>query len=123
TADFEKRTEIACVFEHNNIPYLDETVSTAAYRIAQEALTNVVRHAAASHVEVALKTRNGLLTLSVADDGLGFDAPHLSESEGLGVAGMRERASLVGGALEVQSRPRKGTRVSFKVPIDGQVGS
>ncbi len=121
TADFEKRTEIACVFEHNNIPYLDETVSTAAYRIAQEALTNVARHAAASHVEVALKTRNGLLTLSVADDGQGFDAPHLSESEGLGVAGMRERATLVGGALEVQSQPRKGTRVSFQVPIDGQL--
>jgi PAS domain S-box-containing protein len=123
TADFEKRTEIACVFEHNDIPLLDETVSTAAYRIAQEALTNVARHAAASHVEVALKTQNGLLTLSVIDDGLGFDALHLSESEGLGVAGMRERATLVGGSLDVQSQPKKGTRVSFQVPVDGQPGS
>ncbi len=120
TADFEKRTEIACVFEHNDIPLLDETISTAAYRIAQEALTNVARHAAASHVEVALKTQNGFLTLAVADDGQGFDALHLSESEGLGVAGMRERATLVGGSLDVQSQPQKGTRVSFKVPIDGQ---
>ena len=120
TADFEERTEIACVFEHNDIPLLDETISTAAYRIAQEALTNVARHAAASHVEVALKTQNGFLTLAVADDGQGFDALHLSESEGLGVAGMRERATLVGGSLDVQSQPQKGTRVSFKVPIDGQ---
>ncbi len=122
TADFEKRTEIACVFEHNDIPLLDETISTAAYRIAQEALTNVARHAAASHVEVALKTQNGFLTLAVADDGQGFDALHLSESEGLGVAGMRERATLVGGSLDVQSQPQKGTRVSFKVSIDGQPG-
>ena len=61
------------------------------------------------------------MTLSVADDGLGFDALHLSESEGLGVAGMRERATLVGGSLNVESQPRKGTRVSFQVPIDGQI--
>jgi PAS domain S-box-containing protein len=123
TADFEKRTEIACVFEHKDIPLLDETVSTAAYRIAQEALTNVARHAAASNVEVALKTQNGFLTLAVVDDGQGFDARHLSDSEGLGVAGMRERATLVGGSLDVQSQPQKGTRVSFKVPVGGQPGS
>jgi signal transduction histidine kinase len=121
TADFEKRTEIACVFEHNDIPLLDETVSTAAYRIAQEALTNVARHAAASHVEVALKTQNGFLTLAVVDDGRGFDALHLADSEGLGVAGMRERATLVGGNLDVRSQPHEGTRVYFKVPIDRQL--
>ena len=123
TADFEKRTEIACVFEHNNVASLGDGISTAAYRIAQEALTNVARHASASRVEVVLKTSNDLLTLAVVDDGQGFDALYLSESEGLGVAGMRERATLVGGSLEVQSQPQKGTRVSFKVPIDGQVDS
>ena len=123
TVDFEKRTEITCVFEHNDIPVLNETVSTAAYRIAQEALTNVARHASANRVEVVLKTNNGLLTLAVVDDGQGFDALHLFESEGLGVVGMRERATLVGGALEVHARPKKGTRVYFKVPIDGQLGS
>ncbi len=107
TVDFEKRTEITCVFEHNDIPVLNETVSTAAYRIAQEALTNVARHASANRVEVVLKTNNGLLTLAVVDDGQGFDALHLFESEGLGVVGMRERATLVGGALEVHARPKK----------------
>lgn len=121
TADFERRTEIACVFEHKNVPVLNETVSTAAYRIAQEALTNVARHASASRVEVSLKSSDGLLTLAVADEGQGFDALDLPESEGLGVAGMRERATLVGGSLDVQSRLQKGTRVYFKVPIDGQV--
>jgi len=123
TGDFEKRTEITCVFEHNDIPALNETVSTAAYRIAQEALTNVARHASANRVEVVLKNSKGLLTLAVVDDGRGFDSLHLSESEGLGVAGMRERATLVGGALEVHSEPKKGTRVYFKVPIDEQMGS
>ncbi len=122
TADFEKRTEIACVFEHNDVSSLDDGISTAAYRIAQEALTNIARHASANHVDVVLKTNDGLLTLAVVDNGQGFDALHLSESEGLGVAGMRERAALVGGSLDVQSQPRKGTRVSFKVPLDGQPG-
>jgi PAS domain S-box-containing protein len=123
TADFERRTEIACVFEHKDVASLSDGISTAAYRIAQEALTNVARHASANHVEVVLKTRDSLLTLAVVDDGQGFESQHLSESEGLGVAGMRERATLVGGALEVHSEPKGGTRVYFKVPIDGQLGS
>jgi PAS domain S-box-containing protein len=124
TADFERRTEIACVFEHKDVPGLNEGISTAAYRIAQEALTNVVRHASAGRVDVALKSKNGLLTLAVIDDGRGFNVQDLTaESEGLGVAGMRERATLVGGALEVHARPKKGTRVYFKVPIDGRLGS
>ena len=75
-------------------------------------------------MDVALKSKNGLLTLAVIDDGKGFNAQDLTaESEGLGVAGMRERATLVGGALEVHARPHKGTQVYFKVPIDGQLGS
>ncbi|MGD8284034.1 MAG: PAS domain S-box protein [Desulfobacterales bacterium] len=117
TADFERRTEIACVFEHENVPRLNETVSTAAYRIAQEALTNIARHAGAGRVKVSLRSSNGFLTLAVVDDGQGFDALHLSESEGLGVAGMRERATLIGGSFDVKSRPQKGTRVYLKVPI------
>jgi signal transduction histidine kinase len=63
------------------------------------------------------------LTLAVVDDGRGFNPTELSESEGLGVAGMRERASLVGGTLEVDSQADKGTRVLFKVPVDGKVGA
>jgi signal transduction histidine kinase len=122
TADFEKRTDIACVFEHNDVSSLGDGISTAAYRIAQEALTNVARHASANHVEVVLKTSNDLLILAVVDDGRGFESQHLSESEGLGVAGMRERATLVGGSLEVHSQTHKGTQVYFKVPIDGQPG-
>lgn len=118
TTDFERRTEITCVFEYDKVPPLSETVATAAYRITQEAITNVARHAFASRVEVVLKVQNGILTLEVADNGLGFNPLVLSDSEGLGVAGMRERAALINGTLEVYSQPEKGTRVFFKVPIE-----
>ena len=121
TTDFERRTETTCVFEYSEIPALSETVATAAYRITQEAMTNVARHAMASSIEVILNAPNGMLTLAVVDDGRGFNPNDLSDSEGLGVAGMRERASLVGGTLEVESQADKGTRVLFTVPIDGKV--
>jgi len=120
TTDFEKRTGITCVFEHANVPVTNDTVATASYRIAQEALTNVARHSFADRVDVALETEKGILTLSVMDNGRGFNALELSESECLGVAGMQERASLAGGIIEVQPRPEKGTRVYFKVPLNGQ---
>ncbi len=121
TTDFERRTEITCVFEYDTVPPLSETVATAAYRITQEAITNVARHASASRVDVVLKSRNSTLTLAIADDGRGFNPLELSDSAGLGVAGMRERASLVGGSLEVYSQPGKGCRVLFEVPIYGKV--
>jgi signal transduction histidine kinase len=117
TSDFERRTGITCIFEHNQVSDINDTLATASYRITQEALTNVARHAFAGHVDVVLRQQRETLTLLVADDGCGFDLMELSESEGLGVAGMRERASLAGGILEVQSRPDKGTRVYFTVPV------
>ena len=122
TTDFERRTEITCVFEHRDVQGVDETLATATYRIAQEAMTNVARHADASQVKVALHNRNGLLKLTVADDGVGFDPETLSESEGLGMAGMRERAGLVGGTLQVQSHPHAGTQVELVVPLQDSEG-
>ncbi|MGA9478682.1 MAG: ATP-binding protein, partial [Desulfobacterales bacterium] len=111
--------DITCAFEHGSIPATSEILSTAAYRIAQEALTNVSRHAAADHVDVRLGLNNGFLTLAVKDDGRGFDTDALGENEGLGLAGMNERANLAGGHLEIISSPGTGTRVSFKVPLAG----
>ncbi len=117
TSDFERRTGISCVFEHHNVPATDDMLATAAYRITQEVLTNVARHAEASRVEVVLQASNGEMTLVAFDNGKGFDADALSGMEALGIAGMRERAALVGGVLEIQSQPGKGTRVFFKVPV------
>ncbi|MEW6670058.1 MAG: PAS domain S-box protein [Thermodesulfobacteriota bacterium] len=121
TGDFERRTFISCTFEHRNVPSVLDTVATAAYRIAQETLTNVARHADANRAEVILQAHGGVLTLMIMDNGRGFDTAALSETKALGIAGMRERAGLVGGVLEVHSQPGKGTRVYFKVPLDGHV--
>ncbi len=119
TADFERRTRIACLFEHGDTPHVTETLATAAYRITQEALTNVARHAAATRVFVILQNTGNILKLTAIDDGCGFNTNEVSEMEALGLVGMRERAALVGGVLDVQSSAGKGTRVIFKVPIDG----
>ncbi len=121
TADFEKRTDITCVFEHQAIPAISDTIATAVYRIAQEALTNAGRHGRADHVTVRLFASDGVLTLSVDDDGRGFDVRHLTESEGLGIVGMRERATLVSGSLCVSSTPDRGTRVYLTVPVAGDI--
>jgi len=123
TSDFERRTGITCIFEHYNVPALSETIATASYRITQESLTNMARHAGANRVDVILRFENGILTLVVSDNGKGFNISELGESEGLGVAGMRERAVLAGGVVEVQSFPEKGTKVSFTVQIDNQIRS
>ena len=118
-ADFAKRTGIACTFKHRQVPNIDGIGATAAYRIVQEALTNVTRHAAATQVKVSLEPKKGMLTLAVADNGRGFDLQEIASSECLGLAGMRERAGLLGGSLEIRSRPGKGTKVCFKLPADG----
>lgn len=95
-------------------------VETALFRIAQEALTNVVRHAGAGKVEVVLSFDRDLLSLEVSDDGAGFDAGATSVApESLGLIGMRERAHLVNGVLVVRSRPGEGTRISVTVPLEG----
>jgi PAS domain S-box-containing protein len=117
TSDFEKRTGTACTFWHEGVDKVSDVLATAVYRVAQEALTNVARHADARHVEVSIRREDGFLALSVVDDGKGFHAQDVSDSEGLGVAGMRERAGLLNGFLEIQSESGKGTRVDFRVPI------
>jgi signal transduction histidine kinase len=118
TSDFERRTGITCVFEHPQAPVISETAATVAYRITQEALTNVARHSGAERVDVQLRKREGALVLAVIDDGCGFDAAGLALTEGLGIAGMRERAALAGGDLNVVSRPGGGTRVELRVPLE-----
>ncbi len=118
TSDFERRTGITCIFEHYNIPVIGETIATASYRITQEALTNAARHSGASKVDVILRFENGILTLIVSDNGKGFGISELGEHEGLGVAGMRERAGLVGGVLQVQSSMGNGAKILFSVPVD-----
>jgi len=117
TSEFERRGSIACIFTHRDVPVVSDTVATAAYRIAQEALTNVARHSAADRVEVNLSQNNGSLSLVVRDNGRGFSPKDALEGEALGLAGMHERAALVGGRLDVISQPGRGATVRLKVPV------
>jgi PAS domain S-box-containing protein len=120
--DFEKRSRIRCLYRHGTVPRIGDKAATAAYRIAQESLTNVARHSGASRAEVSLRSADGVLVLSVEDDGKGFQPEELSESRGLGVVGMRERASLIGGTLAIHSRPGGGARVDLRIPLDSAKG-
>jgi two-component system sensor histidine kinase UhpB len=94
---------------------LDPDLQLVIYRVSQEAIGNAVRHSGASRVEVTLARKDGRFELSVADDGSGFTFEQATS--GLGLGGMRERALLVGGELDIESRPGHGTTVRLWVPI------
>jgi PAS domain S-box-containing protein len=100
---------------------LPAPVETALYRILQEALSNVTRHAGARRVQVQLERRSGTVALTVVDDGRGFDpgqspAP-ATAARGLGIHSMRERAAVHRGALAIESAPGRGTRVAVEIPL------
>ena len=99
------------------LPPLPPDVETAAYRIAQEALTNVARHAGARSAEVGLRARGGRLEVAVADDGAGFAPGGDDGAAGVGLGSMRTRARAVGGELTVTSGPQ-GTRVVAGLPLE-----
>jgi signal transduction histidine kinase len=101
---------------------LGPDVQTACFRIAQEALTNAARHARASHVQLALRQADGWLELTLADDGEGFDLAH-SQTPGerrkhFGLVSMSERASLLGGRLDIHTAPGAGTRIVARFPLE-----
>ncbi|HWV84418.1 MAG TPA: GAF domain-containing sensor histidine kinase [Capillimicrobium sp.] len=96
---------------------LPTAVEDSAYRIVQEALTNVVKHAAASRVDVVIEGDQDRLELRVSDDGKGFD-PEASSS-GFGLVGMRERVDLLGGTIEIEPQERRGTTIHVTLPLDG----
>jgi two-component system sensor histidine kinase UhpB len=99
---------------NRDLPALDEDVEVVVYRVAQEALTNVARHADARHVTLALSHAEDAVTLTVDDDGRGV--PSYVGTEARGITGMRERALLVHGRLWVGSGPTQGTRVRLEIP-------
>jgi signal transduction histidine kinase len=95
---------------------LPKEAETALYRIVQEALTNVIKHANARTVSVVLTRKGESVAVVIEDDGRGFD-PEATPDEGLGLVGMRERIALVGGRLSIESRPEHGTTVAVEVPL------
>jgi len=94
-------------------------VALCTYRILQEALTNVRRHSGAEEVSVTVAAQDSILSLGVADDGTGFDPAELGAMRGFGLEGMRERAALVDGELQIASSSGGGTRIEFRVALSG----
>ncbi len=98
-----------------NIPSLSPDVEQSLYRVAQEAIENVIHHANAKKLSMQLKLQDGEITLVVQDDGLGADLLQDEQAGHFGLAGMRERAQLVGGALTISSQPNQGTSVLLTI--------
>jgi signal transduction histidine kinase len=109
--DFQERTGVQATFGlAGQEPDLTAEEAQVLFRIAEEALTNVEHHASARKVSLRLSSGPDRVELVVEDDGVGFD-PAAGESVGYGLAGMKERAAMIGAALEVRSQPRGGTGV------------
>ena len=116
--EFQERSGIAC---ETHLPAdeisLDSDRATAVFRIFQEALTNVARHANASKVVVDLKREADSLILAVRDNGKGIDEAAIHASNSLGLLGIRERATAFGGNIELTALPERGTCVTVRIPI------
>lgn len=121
---YSRQTGVRVAFEHTSEgERYAHRVETAAYRIVQEALTNVARHAGCSDAWVRLSTANGLLRVQIDDRGRGFDAAGaMSAVRTAGLPGMKERATLLGGQLSVSTAPGEGTRILALLPLSDTGG-
>jgi signal transduction histidine kinase len=106
---------------------LPPQMETAFYRIIQEALNNIAKHAGASRVDISLQWRDSIISVSITDNGRGFDLDKVlgpeSLERSLGIIGMQERISLLGGKIDIQSRPDSGTYLYIEVPYPKSNGA
>jgi PAS domain S-box-containing protein len=117
--EFHNRSGIQCQLDLTREEVaLDKNRATAIFRIFQEALTNVARHAEASEVWINLKAQAGSLILQIRDNGRGITQEEISSSKSLGLSGMRERAFAFGGEVAIGGGPGQGTTVTLKIPVN-----
>ena len=117
-----ERVGIRVIVKAPGVPLgLSSAVTTTLFRIVQEAVNNIIRHANAGSVTIVLQLSKGLVQLGIEDDGIGFDPQHASrdavELQKLGLLGIRERAELLGGQVQIESAPEKGTRLQVSIPL------
>ena len=116
--EFEKRTTILCTVKFNNADAaLDKEKEVSLYRVFQETLTNIARHAHATEVIINFNTDEKNLTLEIEDNGKGMSSTQTQKGTSLGILGMSERIMLLGGSLEIKGDEGKGTKVTIKVPL------
>lgn len=120
--DFKKRTGMECEFLSDcDDSSLDRDLSTALFRVFQETLTNIIRHARATHVRIEIHDRDGFITLTVEDNGKGISEAEISDSGSLGLLGIRERVFIFGGDVDISGAGNRGTRVIVKIPHTQEV--
>jgi signal transduction histidine kinase len=118
TDEFRKHSGVSCTLHlTEELIDLDEDQTVAIFRIVQESLTNVARHAHASRVSVALSQAAENLVVEVSDDGKGFESTEAAKNKTFGLLGMGERAAVLGGRIDITSAPQKGTVVRVWLPI------
>lgn len=116
--EFEKRTGIKSTFRTSFPNFNPErNCATHIFRIHQEALTNIARHAQATEIETSLEEINGYINLTVKDNGIGFDIEQVKTKKSWGLVGMKERALLFHGELSVESKKQSGTLITLKVAV------
>ena len=119
--EFQSRTRIPCqVTATVDDSELQQQFATVFFRIYQETLTNIIRHAKATRVDVRLAEEKGTLVLTVQDNGRGISEEEIANTRSIGLVGMRERAMLIGGEITLQGSPGKGTTMTLRVPLDRQ---
>ncbi|HEU4924237.1 MAG TPA: PAS domain-containing sensor histidine kinase, partial [Burkholderiales bacterium] len=120
--DFAKRSGVACRIDvSEDVQGVSKAVATAVYRAVQESLTNIARHSGAKNAWVVLGATDGVVHVEIEDDGRGIASEDLAKSRSLGLKGMRERISFLGGSLDIGRAPRGGTRLKLTVPLRGLV--
>ncbi|WP_321170292.1 sensor histidine kinase [Pseudoduganella aquatica] len=121
--EFTQRHGIACQLDaHEQELVLDDRYSTAVFRIVQESLTNVSRHAGADHVWITLQRQDDRLDLTIEDNGRGISSADLNKAHSFGLLGMRERVWALDGAIDIQGRDSSGdggTRIVIELPLPG----
>src|SRR5205085_5566692 len=118
---FQARTGIVCRCDCAlELPELNQTQATAIFRISQEALTNILRHAQATRVEITMKIESGELVITISDNGQGITETEKSSQRSLGLLGMHERAHLIGGQIDIAGIAGQGTVLTIRVPISNQ---
>jgi Signal transduction histidine kinase len=114
--EFEKRTGIKCSLELENSDIDDSQISLTFFRVLQETLTNVIRHAKASDVKVTLNQTHKGTTLVIKDNGIGITADKLDSNQSLGLISMRERVRQFNGKIDISSKKGDGTKLTFFIP-------
>ncbi|WP_197027466.1 PAS domain-containing protein [Marinobacterium lacunae] len=115
---FSADTCLQCSLQLDESIELDEARAIMVFRVVQESLTNVARHAKASSVRVSLRRCGGKCQLCVADDGVGFDPKAYATRRSFGLIGMQERALMMGGKMRLDSAPYRGTRIELNIPLE-----